>query len=37
MSNRNYDREFNLNAVKLYRESQKLMSKICQDAELQVV
>ena len=34
MSTRNYDREFKLNAVKLYRETQKPMSKISKDLEI---
>ena len=36
MSTRNYDREFKLNALKLYRESQKPMSKICKDLEIPI-
>ncbi len=36
MSTRNYDREFKFNAVKLYRESQKPMSKICKDLEIPI-
>ena len=36
MSTRNYDREFKLNAVKLYRESQKPMSQICKDLEIPI-
>ncbi len=34
MTTRNYDREFKLNAVKLYRESQKPMSQISKDLEI---
>ena len=36
MTTRNYDREFKLNAVKLYRESQKPMSKISKDLEIPI-
>jgi transposase len=36
MSTRNYDREFKLNAVKLYKESQKPISKICKDLEIPI-
>ena len=36
MSTRNYDREFKLNAVKLYRESQKPMNKISKDLEIPI-
>ena len=36
MSTRNYDREFKLNAVKLYRESQKPMTKICKVLEIPI-
>ena len=31
MTTRNYDREFKLNAIKLYRESEKSMHEICKD------
>lgn len=34
MSTKNYDREFKINAVKLYRESQKPTSKICKELEI---
>lgn len=36
MSPRNYDREFKLNAVKLYRESQKPMRQICEDLDIPI-
>jgi len=36
MSTRNYDKEFKLNAVKRYRESQKPMSKISKDLEIPI-
>ena len=36
MTTRNYDREFKLNAVKLYRESQKPMSQISKDLEIPI-
>ena len=31
MNTRNYDREFKINSVKLYRESQKSMTQVCKD------
>jgi transposase-like protein len=31
MRTRNYDREFKINSIKLYRESQKSMTEICKD------
>lgn len=31
MNTRNYDREFKINSIKLYRESQKSMTQICKD------
>jgi transposase len=36
MSTRNYDREFKLNSVKLYRESQKSMKEICENLGIPV-
>jgi transposase len=36
MSTRNYDREFKLNEVKLYRENQKPTSKISKDLEIPI-
>jgi transposase-like protein len=36
MSTRNYDREFKINAVKVYRENQKPMSKIFKDFEMHI-
>jgi transposase len=36
MSTRNYDREFKLNAVKLYRESQKSMRQICIELDIPI-
>ena len=36
MSTRNYDREFKLNAVKFYRESQKPMRQICKELDLPI-
>lgn len=36
MSTRNYDKEFKLNSIKLYRESQKSMSQICKDLEIPI-
>lgn len=34
MSTRNYDREFKLNAIKLYRESRKPMRQICEELDI---
>lgn len=36
MSTRNYDREFKLNAVNLYRESQKPMRQICKELDIPI-
>ena len=36
MNTRNYDREFKINSIKLYRESQKSMTKICKDLGIPV-
>jgi len=36
MSTRNYDREFKINSIKLYRESQKSMPQICKDLGIPV-
>ncbi len=36
MTTRNYDREFKLNAVKLYRESQKPMRQISKDLHIPI-
>ena len=36
MSTRNYDREFKLNTVKLYRESQKPMRQICKELDIPI-
>jgi transposase len=36
MTTRNYDREFKLNAVKLYRESQKPISQISKDLDIPI-